>query len=154
MASIQLSIEVYLDDAAARLLAAQTQTTAEETTKLIETNKQAQIESYHHIMSNMRGAYLIMTGLGRIMGGGMTMAFRTMYTIGTSLITSYTAISAAIAQIPGAQVQAALAIAGLAFASIQMFGVLTQQDELTQTMRGFYMSLHGISNMIAGGYYT
>lgn len=106
-------------------------------------------ESMHQVMTMMRTSYLLFAGMGRIMGGGMTMMFRTMYMVGMAGVGTYKAISAAMAASgPAGWVQAGLMTASLAVASMQLVGVLTGQKELTRNMRGFNMMLHGISGMI------
>lgn len=153
MPIIQMSIEAFIDQSYVRDVQQEITTRAEHNAALIEENKKQQAASFHSIMANMRGAYLVMTGMSRVLGGGMTMMFRTMYTMGTSLIATYTTVAAALEGIPGAQIQATLALAGLAFASAQLTGVITKNQELTQNMRGIYMALHGISGMMGSMWY-
>lgn len=106
-------------------------------------------EAMQETMTMMRTSYLLFAGMGRIMGGGMTLMFRTMYSIGMSAVGTYKAISVAMAATgPAGWVQAAVMAGSLAVASAQLVGVLTGQQELTRNMRGFNMMLHGIGGMI------
>ena len=119
------------------------------TTEAIEENKQRARESFHTVMGMMRTSYLMFSGMGRIIGGGMTMMFRTMYMVGIAAVGTYKAIAAAMAASgPAGWLQAAIMFSSLAVASTQLIAVLTGQKDLTQKMRGFNMMLHGISGMI------
>ena len=118
--------------------------------ELIKQEEQRAMRVRSMVVGMMRGSYLIMTGMGRVMGGGMTMMFRTMYTIATQSIATIAAISAAQAtQGPAGWAQSAMASIQLGFASAQLVGVLTQNDQLTQQMRGFNMLMHGLGSMIS-----
>ena len=105
-------------------------------------------ESYHMVMTMMRTSYLMFAGMGRIMGGGMTMMFRTMYTVAMAAIGTYKAIAAAQFASGVGVPQAMIMMASLVMASAQLYGVMTGQRDMARTMRGFNMMLHGISGMI------
>lgn len=101
------------------------------------------------VMSSMRTTYLMLTGLGRVMGGGMTMMFRTIYTVGMSAVGTYKALAAAAAASgPWGWAQAAIMYASTFAALGQLSAVMRGQTELTQTMRGYYMMLHGVSGLL------
>jgi len=99
-------------------------------------------------MAGMRTSYLLFAGMGRIMGGGMTMLFRTMYAAMIAGVGTFKALTATALATPGGQLQALLMAASLGVVIMQLTGVITAQDEFARNMRGFNMMLHGISGMI------
>jgi len=101
---------------------------------------------FREIRRGARASYLMMQGIGRIMGGSMTTGFRTMYAMVTSAIGATAAIAQAIKfSGPAGWVQAGLMSASLVTASIQLAGVMTGNQKLIQIARGVNMTVHSIS---------
>lgn len=106
--------------------------------------------SFRMVMAGMRTSYLLFSGVARVMGGGMTMIFRTLYSVGMAAVGTYSAIAAAAAASgPAGWVQAGLMLASLTMASMQLSGVMRGQRDLARNMRGVNMMLHGISGLLS-----
>ena len=116
----------------------------------IETVEEQTKKSFNQVMGFMRGSYAMISGLSRVMGGGMTQVFSSMYMAAMSAIGTYTAIKAAIAATgPAGWVQAAIMTTSLITASLSLASILSGQRDLSTKIRGVNMALHGISGMIS-----
>lgn len=117
----------------------------------IELAKEAEVRarrSFSIVMAGMRTSYLMFSGLSRILGGGMTQIFRTMYSVGMAAVGTYTAVAAAMGATGVGLPQALLMEASLIVASTQLIMLLSGQKEMATNMRGLNMMLHGVSGMI------
>ena len=120
----------------------------------IELNKKATVKSFNEVMGMMRVGYLMISGFSRIMGGGMSQVFSSMYMIGMAAIGTYKAIAAAIAMTgPVGWVQAGIMTVSLITASSSLVSIMAGQRELSTKIRGINMTLHGISSMVSGMYF-
>ncbi len=124
-----------------------TEEKAEQLTESVEEQTQ---KSFNNVMGFMRASYLLISGLSRVMGGGMTQVFSSMYMAAMSVIGTYKAIAAAIAASgPAGWVQAGIMITSLVTASLSLVSILSGQRALSTKIRGVNMALHGISGMIS-----
>jgi len=106
-------------------------------------------EIYRKLMSQIRGSYMIVSGLVRVMGSGMSRIFQGIWSIAVSAIATYKSIAAAMAATPGGQAQALLMFTSLIMASINVGALITGQTDLARQARGLNFTLHGISSMIS-----
>ena len=117
-----------------------------ETTKLVD---EKITRSFNDVMTTARTGYMLMAGMARIMGTGMTEIFRTSYQIIVGAIGAYSAMAAAeAAKGPIGWVQAALMWASVAAAGVRLVAIASGQTDLSRQMRGVWMGLHGISSML------
>jgi len=125
----------------------ETEEKAEEAIETVE--KQTEI-SFNQVMGFMRASYSIISGMSRVMGGGMTQVFSSIYMAAMSAIGTYKAIAAAIAATgPTGWVQAAIMTTSLITASLSLVSIMTGQRVLSTKIRGINMALHGISGIIS-----
>jgi len=149
MAGIQLSIEVYLEDAELRAKQAELRANNVKIGTIIEANEQATKRSFNDIMTTARTGYMLMAGMARVMGTGMTEVFRTSYQILISAIGVYQAfVALELGKGPAGWVQAGVMSASLATAMIRVYALVSNQDDLSRQMRGVWMGLHGVSSML------
>ena len=149
MAGLQLSIEVFLDDAEARANIAELEARNVKIGAIIEENRIATERSFNDIMTTARTSYMLMAGMARVMGTGMTEVFRTSYQILISAIGVYQAfVAIELGKGPAGWLQAGIMSASLATAMVRVYTLVTNQDDLSRQMRGVWMGLHGVSSMI------
>lgn len=151
--SLQMSIEAYLDDAEARRAQAELEAKNLEIQQGIEENEKRTKEAFDESMNAMRASYMIITGVTQAVGGSMSQAFSAMYGVAVAGIGAYQSIAAAMAAVPGGQIQAALMTSSLIAAIVQLAGVLSGQEKLSRSVNRINSALHGIGMMI-GSYYS
>lgn len=122
--------------------------TEERALEMTEKVEDATARSFDEVMGYMRASYLMISGLSRVLGGGMSQVFSSLYMVAMSAIGTYKAIAAAIAATPGGQLQAGLMFISLITASLSLTSILAGQRELSTKIRGINMSLHGISSLM------
>ena len=128
----------------------QIETTEEKLMDMTEKVEDATTKSFNQVMGFMRTTYLMISGASRVLGGGMSQLFSTIYLTAISAIGTYKAIAAAMAASgPYGWVQAGLMIISLTTASLSLASILSGQRDLSRKIRGINMSLHGISGMIS-----
>lgn len=92
---------------------------------------------------------MMMSGLAQVMGGGgMGQIFSTLYGLAVAGITTYQSIAAAMALVPGAQLQAALMTMSLITSLVSLAGVASGQTELASQVSGLNTTLHGIGGLL------
>ena len=144
-------VKAILDDAEAKAQLADLETQSVKIGTQIEMNEVAQQRSFDEIMLSMRSGYMLMAGMARVMGTGMTEVFRTSYQMFVSAIGVYQAfIALETAKGPAGWVQAALMTISLATAGVRLYGLATGQADLSRQMRGVWMGLHGVSSLLGG----
>ena len=149
MAGLQLSIEVFLDDAAVRTQQTELMANNVKIGTIIEENRIATERSFNDIMTTARTSYMLMAGMARVMGTGMTEVFRTSYQILISAIGVYQAfVAIELGKGPAGWLQAGIMSASLATAMVRVYALVTNQDDLSRQMRGVWMGLHGVSSML------
>ena len=122
--------------------------------RIIELQKEAAEEIKHNfnkVMAAMRGTYMVVGGLVRVIGGGFSRIFQGMWSIAVSGIATYKAIAGALAAspVPGAQAQAILMFASLIAATANVTNLIIGQKEVARQARGINFALHGISQMLS-----
>ena len=154
--SLQLGIVGYLESQELDQQIAEKRAEIAELHAGVDAVDEASEKSFVSLMGVMRTSYLMFSGMGRILGGGMTMAFRSMYNIGMSAVGTYSAIAAAMAATgtPWDVVKSLIMITSLGLAQGQLVSVLAGQNQLTQQVRGLNMMLHGLSGLIRSSSYT
>lgn len=124
--------------------------TEQKAEEAVETVEKQTKKSFNQVMGFMRGSYAMISGMSRVMGGGMSQVFSSMYMAAMSAIGTYTAIKAAIAATgPAGWVQAGIMTTSLITASLSLASILSGQRDLSTKIRGINMALHGISGMIS-----
>jgi len=147
--SIQIEIVVYLDDTKLKDKMAETQQIVDTTKENIDANEKAAKQSFNEVMGFMRTSYLLISGVSRVMGQGMSQVFSSMYMVAMSTIGTYKAITAAIAATgPAGWIQAGIMTISLATATSSLVSIMAGQRDLSSRIRGINMSLHGISSLI------
>ena len=146
--SIQINIETYLDDAAARAQQAALEAKNEKIAEAIEQNEKKTKEAYQQSLNVMRASYMMVSGLSQVMGKGMGQIFSTLYGVAVAGITTYQSIAAAMAAVPGAQLQAALMTISLITALVSLAGVASGQTELASRVAGLNMTIQGIGGLL------
>ena len=123
--------------------------TEEKAEEAVESVEEQTKKSFTQVMGYMRASYLIISGMSRIMGGGMSQIFSSIYMAAMSAIGTYKAIAAAIAATgPIGWVQAAIMTTSLVTASLSLVSIMMGQRDMSTKIRGLNMSLHGISALI------
>ena len=124
--------------------------TEEKAEEAIDTVEDQAEESFKEVMGFMRASYLMISGISRIMGGGMSQVFSSLYMAAMSAIGTYKAIAAAIAATgPTGWVQAGIMTTSLITANLSLISVMMGQRDLSTKIRGINMALHGISGVIS-----
>ena len=117
---------------------------------VVETVEEQTKKSFNQVMGFMRASYSVISGMSRVMGGGMTQVFASMYMAAMSAIGTYKAIAAAIAATgPTGWIQASIMTTSLITASLNLVSIMSGQRTLSTKIRGINMALHGISGMIS-----
>ena len=130
---------------------AEIEKTKEDAIELAEAVEEKTTKSFKEVMGFMRMSYLMISGASRVIGGGMSQVFSSIYMVGMSAIATYKAIAAAIAATgPAGWVQAGIMTVSLITASTSLASILLGQRELSTKIRGINMMLHGLSSMISG----
>ena len=117
---------------------------------LQEANEQS-ASSFNVVMNMMRGTYMIIGGMVRVIGGGFSRIFQGMWSVAVAAIGTYTAIAGAISAIPGAQAQAAIMFISLLSAISNVTALAQGQTDIARQARGINFAMHGISAMISAG---
>ena len=146
--SIQINIETYLDDAEARAQQAALELKNKKIAEAIEENEKKTKEAYQQSLNVMRASYMMVSGLSQVMGKGMGQIFSTLYGVAVAGITTYQSIAAAMAAVPGAQLQAALMTISLITALVSLAGVASGQTELASRVAGLNMTIQGIGGLL------
>ena len=147
--SVQLALTAFLEDSQAKAQQAELERKNEEITDTIEQNKEATQKSFNEVMRYMRAGYLMISGISRVLGGGMTQVFSSMYMVAMSTIGTYKAITAAIAATgPVGWIQASIMSISLITATSSLISIMAGQRDLSTKIRGVNMALHGISGII------
>lgn len=148
--SIQLEISAFLDDSQAKSQQAELESKNQEITEKIEANKEATQKSFTEVMGLMRTTYLMISGASRILGGGMSQVFSSMYMTAMAAIGTYKAIAAAMAATgPAGWIQAGIMTISLVTATTSLVSIMAGQRELSTKIRGINMALNGISGLIS-----
>ena len=145
--SIQINIETYLDDAAARAQQAALEAKNQKIAGAIKQNEKDSKVAFEKTMSAMRASYQVIGGISQILGGSMGAAFGAIYGVGYAAITMYSAIAAAQFFVPGMQVQSALMVMSLITAAASLAGVIAGQTDLSSKVGALNQVISGI-----GGY--
>jgi len=148
--SLQISIEAYLDDAAARAQQDELEVRNENIKRAIEENEERTKEAYNYAISAMRGSYMIISGITQAIGGSMAQTFTAMYGVMVSGVQTASAIAAALAASgPAGWVQASLMTMSLASALVSLGAVVSGQTQLSRQFSGLNMAVQGIGGMIS-----
>ena len=91
---------------------------------------------------------MVVSGISQAMGGTMAQAFSAIYGVAVAGITTYQSIAAAMAAVPGGQLQAVLMTASLITAIVSLVGVLTGQEEFARQISGLNMAIQGIGSLL------
>ncbi len=128
---------------------AKVEETEEKAEQVVESVEEQTKKSFTQVMGYMRASYSIIAGISRIMGGGLSQVFSSIYMAAMSAIGTYKAIAAAIAATgPIGWVQAAIMTTSLVTASLSLTSIMLGQRALSTKIRGLNMTLHGISGLI------
>ncbi len=107
--------------------------------------------SFNKVMNVMRGSYMIVSGITRVIGGGFSRVFQGVWSAITSAILANKAIAAAVAaSSPWGWIQAGVMLASLTMASMNVAALMSGQKNIARQARGLNFALHGISSMIQG----
>ncbi|KKM03306.1 hypothetical protein LCGC14_1775750 [marine sediment metagenome] len=130
---------------------AKVEETEEKAEQVVESVEEQTKKSFNEIMGYMRATYMLISGVSRILGGGMSQIFSAIYMTAMSAIGAYKAIAAAMAvsPVPGARLQATLMMISLITATSSLVSIMAGQRELSTKIRGVNMSLHAISSLIS-----
>ncbi len=147
---IEISINAEEVLRALQQLDTKIETTEEKAEQLTESVEEQTQKSFNNVMGFMRASYLMISGLSRVMGGGLSQVFSSIYMAAMSAIGAYQAIAAAIAASgPAGWLQAAIMTTSLITAGLSLVSILAGQRDLSTKIRGVNMALHGISGMIS-----
>ena len=147
--SMQLSIEVYLDDGVARITQAALEVKNEQIKNAIEENQKKTKETFAQAMAAMRAGYMVISGITQAMGGTMSQAFSAMYGIAMAGIQTGLSISAALAASgPAGWIQAAMMSASLIAAIVQLGAVAIGQEDFAQQISGLNMTIQGLGSLM------
>lgn len=123
--------------------------TEEKAVDALESVEEQAQKSFNNVMGMMRVSYLMISGMSRVLGGGMTQIFSSMYITAISAIGTYKAIAAAMAASgPAGWLQATIMTLSLITATSSLVSIMAGQRELSTQIRGINMTLHGISTLI------
>ncbi|KKN42888.1 hypothetical protein LCGC14_0708620 [marine sediment metagenome] len=120
--------------------------------------KQVQVEiaiekSFNKVVTMMRGSYMIVSGMARIIGGGFSRVFQSIWGVAVAAISIQTAIAKAQFFVPGMQLQSVMMLGILTSAIFNMGALMAGQKDLARQARGVNFALHGISSMIGSFYF-
>jgi len=147
--SLQLSIEVYLEDGVARMTQAALEVKNDQIKAAIEENQKRTKEAFTQAMAAMRSVYMVISGITQAMGGSMSQAFSAIYGIAMAGIQTGLAISAALAASgPAGWIQAGMMTASLITAMVQLGAVTVGQEELASQLGGLNMMVQGIGSLL------
>ena len=122
-------------------------TEAKITDMVVRTDKQLK-DAYDKSLGVMRASYMMVSGFAQVLGGSMGQIFSSIYGIAVAGIMTYQSIAAAMAAVPGGQVQAALMTMSLISAIVSLAGVITGQTELASQVSGLNIAIHGIASLL------
>ena len=91
---------------------------------------------------------MVVSGITQAMGGSMFAAFSAIYGVAIAGIATYQSIAAAMAAVPGGQLQAFLMTASLITALVSLGGILTGQEEFARQISGLNMAIQGIGGLL------
>ena len=119
--------------------------------KLIEMGDDVEREtkkSFQQVVGMMRASYMMVSGIAQVTGGSMEAIFSSMFSIAISAIGTYQSIAAAMAAVPGGQIQAAMMTISLATSVASLIAGMAGQEEMARRISGLNMALQGIGGMI------
>lgn len=151
--SLQLILTAMGDFSEVEIQQAILEARNEKINEAIEENEKKTKEAFDESMNAMRASYMIISGIAQATGGSISQAFSAMYGVAIAGIGTYKAIAAAMAMVPGGQIQAALMTSSLIAAIVSLASVLTGQQKLARSVNGINSALHGIG-MGIGSYYS
>ena len=122
-------------------------TEAKITDLVVRTDEQLK-ESFDRALGAMRASYIVISGISQAMGGSMFAAFSALYGVAVAGISTYQSIAAAMAAVPGGQVQAILMTMSLITALISLGGILTGQEDFARQISGLNMAIQGIGGLL------
>ncbi len=147
--SLQLTISAFLETSAFDAQTAERERRIRELLGGLQQIDEKTDESFNKVVRMMRGSYMIISGIARVMGPGFSRVFQSIWSVATSSIIIYTAIAKAKFFIPGQEITSLLMIAELVAAVVNMGALMTGQKDLARESRGVNFALHGISTMIS-----
>jgi len=146
--SLRIGIEAVLDDAQVKTQQAELEAKNEKIKDAIDENEKRTKEAFDKALGTMRASYMVVSGISQAMGGTMAQAFSAIYGVAVAGITTYQSIAAAMAAVPGGQLQAVLMTASLITAIVSLVGVLTGQEEFARQISGLNMAIQGIGSLL------
>ncbi len=149
--SVQLTISAFLETSAFDAQTAERERRIRELLGGLEEVDKKTENSYNKVMAMMRGSYMIISGIARVMGPGFARVFQGIWSVVTSTIMAYKSIIAmtAASPVPGARIQAAIMGFSLMAAISNVSALMRGQKALARQSRGINFALHGISSMIS-----
>jgi len=117
---------------------------------LAESTEKRTQESFNEVMGMMRVSYTMVSGLTQALGGKMEAIFGSVFAVAIQSIMTYKAVAAAMALVPGAQLQAGLMFASLTTAIVSLVGAATGQEELSRRVAGLNMTIQSFGGFLAG----
>ena len=149
--SVQLTISAFLETSA---FDAQTAEREERIRRLLGGLEQVDEKtksSFNKVMGMMRGSYMVISGIARVMGPGFSRIFQGIWSVVTSTIMFYKSIQAAMmaSPVPGAALQAMVMMFSIIAATANVAALMAGQKDLARQTRGMNFALHGISSMIS-----
>ena len=127
--------------------------TKENATEMVDDVKDKAEKSFNEVMGFMRTSYLLISGISRVLGQGMSQVFSSIYMTAISAIGTYKAIAAAMAASGVGTAQAIIMGISLTTATASLVSIMAGQRDLSVKIRGINMTLHGISSMIGSMYF-
>ena len=124
--------------------------TGEKLTEMAKKVKQQTQDSFNEVMNMMRVSYTMVSGLTQALGGSMEPIFGSVFSVAIQSIMTYKAVAAAMALVPGAQLQAGLMFMSLTTAIISLVGAATGQRELSRRVAGLNMTIQSFGSFLAG----
>jgi len=146
--SLRISVDAVLDDSQAKAQQAELEAKNEKIKEAIDENEKRTKEAFNKALGAMRASYMVVSGVAQAMGGSMAQAFSAIYGVAVAGITTYQSIAAAMASVPGGQLQAILMTASLITAIVSLAGVLTGQEEFAKQISGLNSAIQGIGSLI------
>ena len=114
---------------------------------VVKVKRSSQI-SITKIMGGVHAGWLATQGMVRAAGGSIDTVFRTV--VGTTLgaISMLVPVLTAQEAVPGMQIQATMGLISIGVAVAAMVAAELDQRELSDSLRGANMALHGIQSLI------
>lgn len=152
--SLQLTISAFFDTATFDAQTAAREQRIQELLNGLEQVDEQTTMSFNKVMTMMRGSYMVVSGIARVIGGGFSRIFQGVWSVVTSAVMASKALSAALVAGGTATgnvwmvIQAGIMMASLIAASVNVGALVIGQKDLARQARGMNFSLHGISSMI------